>query len=42
MAFDLKNHWGLGCLLLGSAAAMTWATIVDYALTESVWQHGWG
>jgi len=41
MAFDMRNHWGLGCLLLGSAAAMIWATAVDYSATKWIWQNGW-
>lgn len=41
MAFDMKNYWGLGCLLLGSVAALLWATAVDYPLTKWIWQNGW-
>lgn len=41
MAFDMRKHWGLGCLLLGSVAAMLLATSVDYRLTKWIWQNGW-
>lgn len=41
MAFDVRNHWGLGGLLLGSVAAMICTTAVDYPLTKWIWQNGW-
>lgn len=34
MAFDMRQHRGLICLLAGSGAALTVATVVDYPLTK--------
>ena len=41
MTIKMRNHWGLVCLLSGFAAAMIWATAVDYPLTKWIWQNGW-
>ncbi len=41
MAFDMRQRRGLICLLLGSVAALTAATVVDYPLTKWLAGNGW-
>ncbi len=41
MAFDMRQHRGLICLLLGSVVALGWATVVDYPLTKWLAGNGW-
>ncbi len=41
MAFDMRQHRGLICLLVGSVAALTAATVVDYPLTKWLGGNGW-
>jgi membrane-associated phospholipid phosphatase len=41
MTVDIKQHRGLGLLLVGACAALAGATVVDYPLTKWLGSHGW-
>jgi membrane-associated phospholipid phosphatase len=41
MTVDVKQHWGLGLLLVGASAVLAGATMVDYPLTKWLGSHGW-